>query len=73
MPPIVMTTLAIGTFLVEHGDMIEAILAAFGAGTSKAEVMAGIRASMITASDAAVFAELGPRETEPVTLRGGGT
>lgn len=59
--PIVMTTLAVGNFLIEHGDMIEAILAAKESGASHDQILAGIRSSMILASEALVTADLGPR------------
>lgn len=61
MGPVVMTVAEIGEFLLEHGDVISEISAALAGGATKAQVLAGIRASMLAASDAVVEAELGPR------------
>lgn len=59
--PIVMSTVVIGNFLIEHGDMVEAMMQALAGGATKAQVLAGIRAGMVTAADAVVTADLGPR------------
>ena len=60
--PIVMSTTVIGQFLIDHGGMIEAIMQALAGGRTEAQILAGIRAGMVTAADAAVLADLGPRK-----------
>ena len=52
----------IGAFIVEYADLIFAIKEALAKGASKADIMKGIKASMVTASDAEMLRELGPDE-----------
>ena len=60
--PIVMSTTVIGQFLLDHGNMIEAMMQALAGGGTEEQILAGIRAGMVTAADAAVLADLGPRK-----------
>lgn len=59
--PVFMTLVEIGDFLKDHGDLIKDIVQAFEGGATKDQIRDAIRASMVTASDAVMEAELGPR------------
>ncbi len=52
--------LALGEFLLKHGDLINAVMEAIEGGASKEEMMKAIRASMVAASDAEMRRELNP-------------
>lgn len=53
--------LSVGAFLVEHAELVNAVMEAIEGGATKEQVLKGIRASMVAAGDVAVEAELGPR------------
>ena len=50
----------VGGFLLEHADLLEAIGKALEGGATKDDILKGIKASMVTASDAEMRRELGP-------------
>lgn len=49
----------VGSFLLEHADLIEDIVDALAKGTPKDAIRAAIRAAKVQASDAAFKEELG--------------
>ncbi len=51
---------AMGTFLLEHGELLNALMEAIDGGTTKEELLRAIRASMVAASDEQMKRELGP-------------
>jgi hypothetical protein len=51
--------IVIGTFIVEHGDLISAVQRAIAGGAKKEDVLRAIESSMVTASDAEMQRELG--------------
>lgn len=59
--PVIMSLEEVGDFLKSHGSLIRDIMDAFEGGATAEQVRAGIRSSMVIASDAAMTAELGPR------------
>lgn len=59
--PVFLTTVQVGDFLINHGDLLKACVEALEGGATSDQIRQAIRASMVTASDAAVEAELGPR------------
>ncbi len=52
--------LAMGEFLLKHGDLVNAVMEAIEGGASKDEMMKAIRASMVAVSDADMKEELDP-------------
>lgn len=52
--------LALGEFLLKHGDLINAVMQAIEGGASKEEMLKAIRASMVAVSDAEMKRELDP-------------
>jgi hypothetical protein len=50
---------AIGTFLLQHADLVSAIKDAIDGGASKQELMKAIERAMVAASDAQMKKELG--------------
>lgn len=52
--------LMMGQFLLEHGDIINAVMDAIQGGADKEQMMKAIRASMVAASDAEMKRELKP-------------
>lgn len=59
--PVLMSVAEVGQFLIDHGNIIKAIVEAFEGGSTEEQILAGIKGSMVVASDAVVEAELGPR------------
>ncbi|MEJ7812888.1 MAG: hypothetical protein WKG32_20910 [Gemmatimonadaceae bacterium] len=53
--------LALGTFLLEHGELVNALMEAIEGGTTKEELMKAIRVSMVAASDEQMKRELSGR------------
>lgn len=51
---------AVLMFLLEHLDLITAIKDALDGGASKADILKGIKASMVAVSDADMHIELDP-------------
>ncbi len=49
-----------GTFFLEHGEIINALFEAIEGGATKEELLKAIRASMVAASDAEMKRELDP-------------
>lgn len=52
--------LALGEFLLKHGDLVSAVMEAIEGGASKEEMLKAIRASMVATSDADMKVELDP-------------
>ena len=57
--PVLMSVAEVGEFLINHGNIIKAIVEAFEGGATSDQVLSAIKGSMVTASDAVVEAELG--------------
>lgn len=51
---------ALGQFLVDHTDLVNALIEAVEGGATKADLMKAIRASMVAAADEQMKAELKP-------------
>jgi hypothetical protein len=60
--PVVDTIGKVGSFLLEHGDLVEDIAEAFARGTPKDVIKAAIRHAKVEVSDAAMREELGLTE-----------
>lgn len=50
----------VGTFLIEHEELLKAIAAALEAGATKEAILLAVRQAMVEASDARMRAELAP-------------
>jgi hypothetical protein len=50
--------LAVGSFLLEHSDVLEDVAAALAAGTPKEALRAAIRSAIVKTSDQAIREEL---------------